>query len=479
MVRSFIARFLVVCCVTLICSTANAQDSHYWNSQFGTRSALMGGAVVGGVRDTSAGYYNPGALGFIDNPSLSVSANAYRYDSVTLDNGVGTGNDLDSNEINIIPLLLSGVMKIDGAPEHTLGYTIMTRNRNSQKASDRRDEVVDVLQNNSYAPGPEDYIGQYNFESDLTEAWAGLSYAYKPTSNVSVGITNFLALRHQRATETALARAINRQLFTAASADASSSVEFTDVRALWKLGVAADFEPVKFGLTVTTPSVDLFGDGTSARDLTFQNLDFQGTGTPLSVVADDRQDSLDANFRSPTSVAGGFEVPMSNDTKIGVTAEWFDKLNSYSVLSPKSRDFLRPSGVLLLDSADFLRLSHASDSVINYGIGVESAFTQKFTGILSLRTDFEAFKDAGEDQGLSLGTSNWDIYHATIGGIFKGEHSDLGIGLVYSFGHNDNMSQPVNFADPSEQNFLLGTPGETKVDYAAYSVIVGYTYYFS
>jgi hypothetical protein len=53
-----------------ITSPAMSQDSNYNTNQYGSRSALMGGAVVGGVRDTSAGFYNPGALGFVDNASL-------------------------------------------------------------------------------------------------------------------------------------------------------------------------------------------------------------------------------------------------------------------------------------------------------------------------------------------------------------------------------------------------------------------------
>jgi len=80
---------------------ALSQDHHYWGQQFGSRSALMGGAVVGGVRDTSAGFYNPAALGFVNKPSLSVSASAYQMERLSVDNGAGTGESLDSSKMTV------------------------------------------------------------------------------------------------------------------------------------------------------------------------------------------------------------------------------------------------------------------------------------------------------------------------------------------------------------------------------------------
>ena len=44
----------------LVCLQASrAQDTQYWNIQYGTRSTLLGGAVIGSVADLSATYYNP------------------------------------------------------------------------------------------------------------------------------------------------------------------------------------------------------------------------------------------------------------------------------------------------------------------------------------------------------------------------------------------------------------------------------------
>ena len=69
-------RLLIAMC--LCAGALAAQDNHYWTHQFGTRASLMGGAMIGGVDDTSAVYYNPGRLGWITNDSLKVSANGYQ-----------------------------------------------------------------------------------------------------------------------------------------------------------------------------------------------------------------------------------------------------------------------------------------------------------------------------------------------------------------------------------------------------------------
>ncbi|MGD8412871.1 MAG: hypothetical protein PVF33_01490, partial [Candidatus Latescibacterota bacterium] len=60
------SRAAFVCLValaTLVGRPTYAQDTHYWNTQYGPRSMLLSGAVIGNIADMSATYYNPGALG--------------------------------------------------------------------------------------------------------------------------------------------------------------------------------------------------------------------------------------------------------------------------------------------------------------------------------------------------------------------------------------------------------------------------------
>ena len=65
---------------------APAQDAHYWTDQFGNRARLLGGAVVGSVRDLSATYYNPGSLALVPTAELLLAGNVLsytRYDATT------------------------------------------------------------------------------------------------------------------------------------------------------------------------------------------------------------------------------------------------------------------------------------------------------------------------------------------------------------------------------------------------------------
>ncbi len=61
-------KILLLCASLLLISRLTAQDGHYWTQQYGTRSMLLNGSVIGGVEDLGAVYYNPARLSQIDNP---------------------------------------------------------------------------------------------------------------------------------------------------------------------------------------------------------------------------------------------------------------------------------------------------------------------------------------------------------------------------------------------------------------------------
>jgi hypothetical protein len=98
MIKIIAAYFIVV-----ISNYVFAQDSHYWNIQYGAKSTLLGGSVIGSVTDLSATYYNPGAISLFKDPKIILSAKVYQYENIRVVNGAGENKDLDYSSITPAP----------------------------------------------------------------------------------------------------------------------------------------------------------------------------------------------------------------------------------------------------------------------------------------------------------------------------------------------------------------------------------------
>ena len=58
-----------------------SQGVYYWSQNYGTRSNLLGGLVIGSVNDVSATYYNPGYLGLVEDPEIIIGAKIYELNN--------------------------------------------------------------------------------------------------------------------------------------------------------------------------------------------------------------------------------------------------------------------------------------------------------------------------------------------------------------------------------------------------------------
>ena len=76
-----------------------AQENNYWNIQYGTRSTLLGGAVIGSVSDLSATFYNPGAIALFPDVKFILSAQVYQLDNYRIVDGAAEGEDLEYSSI--------------------------------------------------------------------------------------------------------------------------------------------------------------------------------------------------------------------------------------------------------------------------------------------------------------------------------------------------------------------------------------------
>ena len=104
--------------------TNQAQDRHYWDQAVGGKTALLGGIAVGGVRDYSATFYNPGALGFISKNSMNFNLNMYGIKDFTFLDGGGPDIDSRYTRVSLYPASLAGSLSFIGDSTNRFSYMI-------------------------------------------------------------------------------------------------------------------------------------------------------------------------------------------------------------------------------------------------------------------------------------------------------------------------------------------------------------------
>ncbi|HRJ78512.1 MAG TPA: hypothetical protein PLF37_08340 [Planctomycetota bacterium] len=461
--------------VTLHCAAAGlgAQDTHYNVHQYGGRSALLGGAVIAGCDDTGAGYYNPGRLGFISNPQLSATADLYQLDFLNIENGAGTGTKIGSTQVRIVPLLASGIFLFEGAPRHAFGFNIISRQYWSASASARREALENVI-DDARSPGDEDYRGQLRIRVDLTEYWAGLSYACRFHRYLSFGVTHYACVRLEDTGFQVATRAVGAP-FTLHSGENNVNVDYYNVRSLLKAGLAFDIGFFKAGVTVTTPSLSLFGSGTVSGQYTVNDLDTDGNGTGESLAIDDRQEGLSAQFRSSWAFGFGVEYTAPTYTRIALAVDWYLPVGEYAVMRPASKNpIVGIPGVA--DSRKAFQVLDQRRGALNVAAGIQQKFTDTISGAFSFRTDFTVKKEI-DSEGFTLGATGWNLYHLATGLIFNTGRSEFSAGIQFSIGAGQ-FEQPVNFTNVRESKLLTGDTRKVEQGYFSMALIAGYTYYF-
>jgi len=476
--KKFFAKVVLV----TLCSTqlVFAGIDHYWSGQFGGSASLLGGSNIASISDASATFYNPGALGRVEGTEVSFNGNGYGIENQKIKGGAGPNTDLKTTNVLIFPTLIAGVKKFSDDSNHVFAYSLLTRNKFSSFLNGRRDEQIDVLDNN-VSPGLEEYVGQYSSSTEINEIWAGLSWAARLTDNMSFGTTAYVGYLKHSAFSSIAVRAIDNN-FSVALTDLSLLADFYNIRGLLKLGIAYELEKMMVGLTYTTKSYNLTGSGTTAGDFTASNIiqGFDNNNNPvfLSFVGNDRQEDLNSNYKSPDSVALGIEVPLENDVLISATIEHFFPVSRYQVNSPASKDFFRPSNAFTdNDSKDIIGLSDARKSVTNVAVGASLPMGNRFTFLAGFKTDFSSAPDS-EAPAIGVVYSEWDIFHASSGVEWKRKNETVSAGIIYSFSFEKSINADANFDNPTAEGLLLGPDTKAKASFSSFLLNIGYTKHF-
>lgn len=459
-----------------------AQQQHHWATQYGARSSLMGGAVIAGVNDNSAVYYNPAAVASLEN-TLSLNANLYQLTWFNVKNGLGQGIHMDSFGFDLYPQFAGGTISFKD-PRFKMGYMLMTRNYHYLKLDGRHEKFHDAIPN---ILGNEEFIGTFDYLSRANEQWVGLAMAYRLTEQFSMGFTQIFGYRFQNFRATVIAEAITtdpNNFYTAAVRD-HYEMSLDNIKALWKIGIRLDLKPLKLGLTFTTPSVNInpfnLSTGRARRESSVSNLNI-GLPQPdySNFLATDKQDKIPSVYKQPMSIGLGIEYELPK-TKLAFAAEYFHQLTEYRVLSAQSRPVVRPSNVFRnISLDDFLSFSNKATTVTNFALGVEHRMGEQWSLLAGFRTDFNAYNEEGDLSGTfaSQSLAYWDLFHTSAGITFHKRQSDFTIGLSYYWGVSYDNYQFFNFDAPSDLYYFDGTVNETaSTTTRSISLIVGYTHY--
>ncbi len=438
---------------------ARPQDCHYWTNQYGSRATLLGGAVIGSVLDLSGTYYNPGGMSLVEKPHTLMAANVFQYPRVVLARTVPGSIPFNRFNAGPAPILLAGTLRIRGLRNHWFGYSYLARQSVklgiSSSAAGTRDVLPDL-------PGAEDYVTQFRLDEKLSESWYGLTWSYKLSKHMGIGVTQYIVYRSQRALMQELVEALSQQSRLAVAVG-ERQYSYYHFRALWKIGLACDFETITMGLTLTSPSLAIGGSGSTGVNSTLAGLDMNGDGTSEDFLASDYRRQLPVTYESPFSLAAGMTFKIQK-VRLYLSTEWFARVLPYTVVD--AAPFVAQSSGEILSTDVTQELA----SVLNWGAGLEWFYSSRFKGYASFTTDYSA-KKPGTSMNISL--TDWDIHHIVTGGEFFIKKSSVTVGVGLSFGGREVGDRP----DILTRRGLAGLwdPfGSLKFRYRCYKLIVGF-----
>ena len=410
--------------VVLLPAASRAQDTQYWNLQYGTRGELLGGVVVGSALDMSATFYNPAAIVFVEDPSFILTASVFGMQTIKLLDQDPDEESVDTRTFGPLPSMIAGVLPMKWFGGRT-AYSFLTRQQLHFRIVGRegtvigRDEPGDTLS----------VGGEILMNQEMGENWGGFSWAKNLSERTSLGATLYGVYRGQYTRVSQTVEALNSSGFGAA-AIVEDELDYYDVRTLAKLGVYFESDRASLGVSFTTPSASLFGSGSVVMNRSLVG-DTDGDGTDDSRAEMGFGEELDTEHKSPMAVAVGGSYEFQRLTA-HATVEYFGAIDEYTVVvAPATEDSPGVEG-------QEVRYAHAATSVVNWGIGLEQGFGDDNSMYVSFITDQTAYQDVSGKRSV---VSTWDINHISGGVALTIGGSELTLGGGFAWGKNRAVAE--------------------------------------
>ena len=433
-----------------------AQDAHYWTQTYGTRSTLLGGAVIGSVDDLGATFYNPGKLSLTNDPNFLFSARVFEFKNLSIEPNDGLSEGASKSQFKPSPSFIVFNLSSDWLGKSNFAFSFLTR------------QTFETRLKTRYVGASEssDISNEILYEGDADEYWGGLtwSYPFYGKNELGFGISNYFAVRSYRSRNS-----INIQLQDSLSnvgvLSGTREFDYYNVRILWKAGIGFTFESIRFGLTITTPSLNLFGSGETDINLHSSGVDIDGDNLPDEFLISDYQIDLSSEYNSAFAFGIGIYYSFS-DFKVHLAGEYYSRVNKFNVLT--TNNFKSQTGDISLTN----HLTHALKPVLNYGMGIEYIINKKFTAYGAFVTDFSALD---RDIRSNHSVASWNFYHLTGGAALTFDKFELTFGLSFAFA-SDNILIPMIPLTPGEEIDFIYQQQNAEISSMRIKLILGLTF---
>jgi len=412
---------------------------NYWNLNYGTKAQLLNGAVIGGIEDNSAIFYNPAAIGTDTVAGISLSLFSPSYSTIYTNSD--QLNNLKISDFDLLPNM--AVVDFPFLETSKLKSSLGIFSRRSFDLNFA--SQFDI----NYTP-TQDFTGTTNYRNKIDEDWIGFGISYRVTDKFRIGVTQGLTIRSQNQSYLINGRASN---FSSDFDDQLLYNSFNEYKTTHpsintKIGFQWHRENYSAGFTITTPSyIRILNSGS------YQIIEPQFLDGEFIANVEETVDDLSSTFKKPWAFGFGGVYSFKKDDRLYLSVERFNKIEPYRILSNP-------------ESTQAFSLLDASKSVANLAVGYENQMSDVFTLLCGFRTDFNSADNYSLDNDGDRGLFrfSWNIYHLTAGGLFSIRSFKFSAGLGYATSKSNeevfNPFQPV-FESFQISNFELNRSEST------------------
>ena len=451
---------VIAAAALFLAPAARAQDSQYWTQKYGTKGLLLSGVAIGGGVDLSTTYYNPGGLALMGDSMKVIAVKAFDFSNVTVDDATQSGEDISEPRNSVLPSFFGGTVNVRLAGSSPLAYSLFPRQLAKFNMNLHNIRSLDLL---PQSPGDEFEVDEVRFEEDLDETWGGVTWSRALSSRVSVGLSQYVAVRSQRARRQILVQALANDSISGTAIDVRG-FSYNDIRAVTKIGIAFEFSRARAGLVVTTPGLHVSGSGDVGWDRFRSGFDVDADPEMDDQLIASFQKGVPSEFRSPPSIGAGLAWDLSGTT-LHLSAEAFGEKERYSVFEMEPAVDLGTNEQVPFEFFDERR------SLVNWGAGIERRIGPRSSAFASFSSDYSSTPHSESD----IAFGDWDSYLVTGGVTIPVGASEFTLGLGYGFG----SGSADRFAKLNDSPLVSGAV-ETDFEaastrYRNFRLIVGFT----